>query len=160
VEEIGATDCRSAASFMRDGIRRDDRRLAMRCKAPCQPLMHGFRTRNRREAVRCRPTSSMPPVCGAERAETAWGGASLTHSTQDASRAEYWTAAGRVGRRQTSGGDGMERDMAAAGRVRCEVHLWDLTLPEHSKAQPPLLACPAVTGLAPQACTAAPPRAI
>jgi len=160
VKEIGATDCRFAASIMRDGIRRDDRRLVMRCKTPYQPLVQGFRKRNRKEAVRCRPTSSMPPVCGAERAETAWGGALLTHSTQDASWAEHWTAAGRVGRGQPAGGDGMERAVAAAGCVRFEVHLWDLTLPEHIKAQPPPLACAAVTGLVPQACTAARPQAI
>ena len=69
MEEIGATDCRSTASFMRAGIRRDDRRFVMICKAPYQPLVQGFRTRNRREEVRCRPTLSMQPFCGAERAE-------------------------------------------------------------------------------------------
>ena len=54
----------------------------------------------------------------------------------------------------------MERAVAAAGRVQCEVHLWDLTLPGHSKAQPPTLACAAEAGLVPQACTAGRPRAI
>jgi len=100
------------------------------------------------------PHIVLRPVWRADRAETAWGGASLRHSTQDASRAKHWTAAGRMGRRQPAGGDGMERSAAAAGRVRCEVHLWDRTQPEHSKAQPPPLACAAVTGLVPQACMA------
>jgi len=102
----------------------------------------------------------MRPVWRAEWAETAWGGESLTRSTQDASRAKDWTAVGRMGRRQPAGGDGIERAAAAAGRVRCEVHLWDCTLPEHSKAQPPPLACAAVTGLVPQACMAERSRAI